>query len=184
MAKTEDQNAKLADYEALPLPISISALVERRLAGLSEHAHRLLNVASVIGRAVPLGLLQAATNQRPEYVTEGLAELVARQFLEEEELGDLAFAHDKVREASYNLISGRQRRKLHLAVAMGLEATDLGGVIGHHWEQAGDNDKAKTCYLAGARAAKERFANEESRAALSGVSGVDWGTDCGEHRGP
>ncbi len=93
----------------------------------------------------------------------GLIEIAALQ----PEL-EYLFRHALVQEAAYTSLLKQDRRSLHRAAAeiiMALHperARELAGVIGMHFEQAGDNARAAEQLVVAGEHALERFANRES----------------------
>src|SRR5262249_34391674 len=77
--------------------------------------------------------------------------------------------HDKLREIAYERIPAGARRPLHRAAAEAIERRTSQeserphAALGRHWEQAGDINRARECYLAGARLATDRFALDEGQ---------------------
>ena len=141
-----------ADYDTLPLPSSIGALIDRQLSGLDSLAAKILAVGSVLGRDFSLD--DACTILRIEWAdaTPAIAELFKRQILEQPRAERVSFAHDKLREGAYMRLAPEDARNLHRAVAEMLESRVRTGEaladrlveLGHHWEQAGGLDRAAT----------------------------------------
>jgi predicted ATPase len=163
----EERSAQTV-YEALPLPRSIQELVGRRLEGLSAAGRQLVEAAAVLGREVEEPLLLGMARESGAEELETLGELIARQVLQESEAGRLRFVHDKIREVAYGQLAEDRRQKLHRAAAEAVETCDVKerdehlASLGHHWEQAGEAEKARPCYLAAARQAKRRYAHREA----------------------
>jgi serine/threonine protein kinase/tetratricopeptide (TPR) repeat protein len=171
-----------AVYESLPLPLSVRALVERRLEGLPARTLQLVEAAAVMGRETPARALQAMTGLEEEDLFEAVAEAERRQIFEEPDTrlsrhpsqeasfpsALLRFEHDKIREAAYGMLSGEQRTSLHRAAAEALEALpaverdEQQAALGHHWERAGEPDRAIPYYREAARIAKKRHALDEA----------------------
>jgi serine/threonine protein kinase/tetratricopeptide (TPR) repeat protein len=160
------------DYESLPLPGSLRELVGQRLQGLPEAALRLVEAAAVVGREASVRVLarmrglEDGAAQPAAPLLEAVTELLRRQVLEESGPEQLRFVHDKIREFAYERLSPQERRTLHRAAAQGIEAL-LGreehhAALGRHWEEAGVPEDARACYLAAARSAAGRHAQEEA----------------------
>ncbi|MBI2570254.1 MAG: tetratricopeptide repeat protein, partial [Candidatus Schekmanbacteria bacterium] len=150
-------------YAELPIPRSLRDLVGRRLAGLSEAAARLIEAGAVIGREAGVLLLWEMTRLEEEDLVEATGELVRRQVLEESAAGELRFVHDKIREVAEERIEDGRRPALHRAAAEGIEALHRAdrehhlAELGRHWRAAGERGKARACFLAAARQARERW---------------------------
>lgn len=77
------------------------------------------------------------------------------------------FRHALVQEAAYISLLKEDRRKLHRAVALSLEALypdkldDLAAVLAHHYDAAGDPTAAVRYYVRASEAAERRFATHE-----------------------
>jgi serine/threonine protein kinase/predicted ATPase len=168
MAEHSDRQAEARAYEALPLPGSLRALVARRLDGLSAEALRLVQAAAVAGRQAPLALVSRMAELEPRKLLDAVAEVLRRQVLEEPEAGALRFLHDKLREVAYESLAKEHRCELHAAAAEAIEALkprdrdEHLAALGQHLEQAGSLARARDCYLAGARRARDRSASEEA----------------------
>jgi tetratricopeptide (TPR) repeat protein len=154
-------------YEALPLPRSVHDLVARRLDGLSEPARRVLEVAAVLGRDPDETLLEAAARQAGLLDLDALEELQARQVLEAYEGPALRFLHDQIWEVALGRIELPRRLQLHRAAAEALERRperdESLAMLGRHWQEAGEPARARHCYLAGARRARDRYAHGEAQ---------------------
>lgn len=79
------------------------------------------------------------------------------------------FRHVLIQDAAYEALLKQERRELHAGVAASLQAlyperlTELAPVLAHHWERAGESEKAVTFLVTAARHARERFARHEAR---------------------
>jgi predicted ATPase len=168
VAEPGEQQATEAIYEALRLPRSLRELVDRRLAGLPREASKLAEAAAVLGREVDLDLVMRMSGLDEEGLLEALGELQRRHVLEEAAEGRLRFVHDQIREVAYGRLGRARRKRLHAAAAQGIEArsgrepVEQMAALGHHWERAGGIERARECYLAAARSARDRYAHGEA----------------------
>jgi len=151
-------------------PPSVLALVEARLTELSPEARRVLRAASILGNTLSAGGLEALLGDaahlaREELPTLERAEILARRGSgpPEPELG-LAFRHDLVREAAYQMLAPDDRRIGHRLAARWLEGTGEHApmVIAEHWERAGEPDRAVEHYV---RAAEQALGGNDFEAA-------------------
>ncbi len=135
---------------AIPLPDSLHDLITRRLDRLSDDARQLAGLAAVIGRWVDPRLLDAVGLLDETRSMHAVEELLVAQVLEEERDGTLRFAHDKLREVAYARVEPGERRELHRAAALAIEAraqgpddlTRLSSTMAHHWYHAiGDRER-------------------------------------------
>jgi predicted ATPase len=151
-------------YEALPLPRALKALVARRLDGLPAPARSLTEASAVLGREVPILLLEPIAGLSEAELQEGLDELLRRQVIEVGSPAGLRFVHDKIREVAYEKLQDERRRALHQATAEAMESRASASLaeLGEHWERAQRPEKARCCYLDAARQAASRYAHTEA----------------------
>ncbi len=101
------------------LPATLKGILQARLTTLSEATRRVLQTASVIGRAFPLQLLQAMAGA--ETVLDQHLYLLQRDgFLVEQERWphpQFAFHHVLLHEAAYGMLMLAERRDLHRRLA-------------------------------------------------------------------
>lgn len=162
------------DGEAPELPPSLEGVVDARLGQLPPRARRLVQVGAVIGRRFSRTLLGAFPEiaRRQE---EQLRLLEARQLIFSEppdrpggRSPGFVFKHALTRDAAYAGILLAERRRIHRRVAQTLERGPVGarkpllGVLAHHWEQAGERERARTRFAGAARHACAAFAFDEA----------------------
>ena len=156
---------------AAEVPPTLQGLLTARIDRLPDESRRILRVASVIGRDVPVRLLETVL---------GDARAAARAVGHAEAAGLLRiasvdpepvfrFRHVLVQEAAYESLLKADRRQLHHQVGQAMEAAnpdrleELAPILGLHFERAGDAERAvEYLHLAG-RAAYRRFAVREAR---------------------
>ena len=98
------------------VPASIEDIIGTRLGRLPSRVRRLLATAAVIGREVPLSLLQAVAEPTGEAVETGVAQLEQAGFLHGALGADeprCVFKHALVQETAYASLSRSERRALH-----------------------------------------------------------------------
>jgi serine phosphatase RsbU (regulator of sigma subunit)/serine/threonine protein kinase/tetratricopeptide (TPR) repeat protein len=129
-------------YTTWTLPTSIGDTIRTRLKRLSPEAIALIEMASVVGKRVPLKLLEQLSGLPDTQLFDRLEELVERQFfLREKDL--FLFPHDRVRETLYSILSEAERRPLHQKVALFLEAQgEAASVLAYHFKRGEDTVKA------------------------------------------
>jgi DNA-binding SARP family transcriptional activator len=103
------------------LPEGIREVIERRLAGLSEQANRVLAVAAVIGREFPLKLLENVARVEQEAFDAILLDAVATQVVIELPGSRSSFTHSLIRQTLYEGLTETRRARVHLSVAEALE---------------------------------------------------------------
>ncbi|MFT4622592.1 MAG: serine/threonine protein kinase/tetratricopeptide (TPR) repeat protein [Myxococcota bacterium] len=167
----------------LPLPVSVRRMIEARLGDLTGPARALLELAAVLGRVVPWQVLElACTRSDPDL--SGLAVLDAVQLLMTRQVfdptapeGEVRFEHGRIRDVVYDGIPDKRRAELHGVAALVLEARNDAGAmfdrLGHHWERAGDLDRARARFLAGARHAASRHAYGNAARLLASALRLD-----------
>ena len=133
--------------DAIPLPATIEALLAARIDHLDESARQVLQCAAVIGREVPLAILERVTGLPPAGVAEALWRLRRAELLRElplTEPGLHAFCHPLIQEVCYRSLLRERRRKIHAEVARAikLDFTDRrqerNSLLAYHLEEAGE----------------------------------------------
>lgn len=113
----------LAEHEAtgrdatLTLPVGVRAVLERRLARLSQPCHTALRSAAVVGATFDINLLAQVTGVQSAQLQELMEEAVVARLLEGRGPGRYAFVHALVQAASYEQIPAAHRTDLHGRVA-------------------------------------------------------------------
>ncbi len=157
--------------QSLPLPQSLVRLVETRLGRLNDAGRSLVELAAVFGRELDGELLLAASALDEPAKREAIAELRARQVLEEGEAGRFRFIHDKLHEIAYQRIAMERRPSLHEAAARAIEARLDDGPdaarawpqLARHWSEARVHDRASHFH---------RLAGDRSRAAYANAEAI------------
>jgi DNA-binding NtrC family response regulator/tetratricopeptide (TPR) repeat protein len=109
----------------LQIPATVHMVLAARIDQLSVERKRLLQIAAVIGRDVPLSLLQAIVEPPAEELRRDLAHLRRAEFLYEKSLfPELAytFKHALTHEVAYESLQSEQRRGLHARIIGAIEA--------------------------------------------------------------
>ena len=104
---------------SLPLPSTAQAILATRIDRLDPEDKRLLQAAAVVGKDVPLALLQAITDEPEERLRAGLDRLQAAEFLYETEIFpdlEYTFKHALGHEVAYGSLLNDRRRALHAAL--------------------------------------------------------------------
>jgi predicted ATPase/class 3 adenylate cyclase len=154
----------------IALPDTLHGVLMARIDRLQEKIKRILQLASVIGRVFLYHVL-AEIAQEEQELDEHLLTLQREQMIRERvrvpEL-EYIFKHHLTQEAAYDSLLKREQRAYHRQVAEALEQVfperieEQLGLLAHHWEGAGEAEKA-VHYLrrAGERTAAQ-FANVEA----------------------
>ena len=164
----EEFSAAIAERStAEALPTSIREIIAARLDSLPPEERSVLVDASVVGRVFWRGaLLEIAP--RDDLATL-LGSLEARDFIRREAVSRLrgdqqfAFKHGLIHEVAYKRLPRAVRRERHAAVAGYLEDTagDIGQTneaLAHHWQEAGQPERAVDCLLVAADQASRGWA--------------------------
>src|SRR5262249_34322312 len=109
----------------LQLPPTVQAVLAARIDRLAPEAKRLLQTAAVIGRDVPVPLLQAIADLPEDALHWGLAHLQAAEFLYETRLFSepaYTFKHALTHEVAYDSLLLERRRMLHARLVEVIEA--------------------------------------------------------------
>ena len=108
----------------LEVPAMVQAILAARIDRLAPEDKRLLQVASAVGKVVPLALLQAIAERPEEPLRRGLEVLEATDFLHETGLHpDLAysFKHELTHEVTYGTLREDRRKALHASIVRAIE---------------------------------------------------------------
>src|SRR5262249_10300508 len=136
-----------AGIDAIPLPATVQAVLSARIDQLPETSRQTLQIAAVIGREVPLGILQEVAGGSADQVGEALLQLRRAELLYEvprPSPGDHAFRHPLIQEVAYRSLLQGRRTSLHREVARALEQQfaarldEYSGLIAFHLEQGGE----------------------------------------------
>ena len=152
----------------LVLPQSVKAAIGSRLQRIGESCGEVLRTAAVLGKRFEFGELRAIARQSEDELLDALDEAVAAQLIAAGPRESFAFTHDKIREVLYEELNPIRRRRLHLAIAQGLERfQELGKDVAiedlaHHFVHSGDCGKGLLYAGRAAQAALDVFAWDEA----------------------
>jgi len=152
------------------VPDTLRGLLLARIDRLPDEARRTLRMASVIGRDVPVKLLEEVTGDPAATARAlGLAEAAGLvRFVASSSESMYRFRHVLIQEAAYDSLLKADRRRLHRRVGEVLEAEDRGErreelapLLGLHFERAGDVERGVLyLHLAGRQALRARAVKE------------------------
>jgi class 3 adenylate cyclase/tetratricopeptide (TPR) repeat protein len=154
-------------WDERDVPPTVEGVLAARIDLLSREAGSLLQTAAVIGRRLPLPLLEKVAADGA--IERPVAELLRSGFLDRirDQRGEaLMFHHALVQDVAYSRLLRRRRRELHLRVAEAAEALYGSGehvidLLARHLYLADSPRAEKYLVRAGTRA-KRLFANEEA----------------------
>lgn len=171
----------VTDARAIHVPATVQALLAARIDRLPVQQKHLLQAASVIGKDVPLALLQAIVRDDELDLRTGLADLQAAEFLYETSLFpdvEYTFKHALTHDVAYGSLLQERRRFLHAKIVQAIEALYPERLaehierLAHHARQAEAWEKAwRYARQAGDRAAA-RSAFREAVGWLEDALGV------------
>jgi class 3 adenylate cyclase/tetratricopeptide (TPR) repeat protein len=129
LARSLIESGAIANGEAptgdIAIPASVQAILAARIDRLPQARRRILQVAAVVGRDVPLPLLAAAASDTPQAVLgEHLAALRAAGFLTEIEMPSgiaHSFRHALTQAVAYDSLLRSHRKELHGRVLAAME---------------------------------------------------------------
>ena len=168
----EELVAALEDDPAAPeLPSTVRAAIAARVDALPPDERTVLLDASVIGRTFWRDVLRGIGGL--DEVDEALDALEARGLVlrrSESRLGgdvEYAFKHVLIRDTAYGTLPRATRRELHGATARRIEelrggSSELAWLLGHHWREAGEPERAMPHLIAAAERARDALATEET----------------------
>jgi tetratricopeptide (TPR) repeat protein len=157
--------------QSLQVPPTVQVILASRIDRLPMDEKQLLQVASVIGKDVSFGLLQAVAELDDETLRRGLAGLQKGEFMYETRLFpdlEYTFKHALTQEVTYKSLPQETRRGYHERIARALEASfgdrldERSELLGHHYQQGGNIEKALEYLLRAAQRARTRFASIEA----------------------
>jgi len=157
--------------QGLQVPPTVQVILASRIDRLPIDEKQLLQVASVIGKDVSFGLLQAVAELPDETLRRGLANLQTGEFMYETQLFpdlEYTFKHALTLEVTYKSLSQETRRGHHERIARALEASfadrldERSELLGYHYQQSGNAEKALEYLLRAAQRATIRFASTEA----------------------
>jgi class 3 adenylate cyclase len=111
--------------ESAHVPATVQALVAARIDRLSAEDKTLLQTAAVVGKDVPLALLQAVAALPEDALRASLARLLGAELLWEAALFpdvEYTFKHALTHEIAYGTLLSERRRDLHARIVRAFEA--------------------------------------------------------------
>jgi class 3 adenylate cyclase/tetratricopeptide (TPR) repeat protein len=110
--------------QAIQVPATVQTILAARIDRLSPDEKSLLQTASVIGKDIPFGLLQALVGLPEDALRQRLGHLQAAEFLYETRLFpdlEYTFKHALTHEVSYGSLLLDRRRMLHARITDAIE---------------------------------------------------------------
>ena len=133
--------------EEAAVPASVQAVLSARIDRLAELDKAVLQASAVIGREFSGPVLARVVELEPASLEEALRNLVAGEFVIEQELypeAVYAFKHPLTQEVAYRSQLGERRAAIHAAVARAMaeqypeRLEERAALLAQHWEAAGE----------------------------------------------
>ena len=118
----------------IQVPATVQAIIAARIDRLAANDKRLLQVASVIGKDVPLALLQEIADLPEDDLRRGLDHLQAAEFLFETRLfpsHEYTFKHALTHDVTYSSLLQERRHTSHARIVTAIERLHAGRLIEH-----------------------------------------------------
>lgn len=154
------------------LPSTLNKLFADRIDGLTPWMKALVETLAVAGDEVPVEVMARALDLSEPRTELALSVLQEERLVRRTGADSFELAHDELRRLVYQGVADQRRTLLHLAVGRALEslgeAKRPGGAarLAHHFDQAGELDKAHEYALMAAGEARALSAPEAQRAHL------------------
>lgn len=158
-------NPYLLQQFGLEVPGATSIGSRRIRAPPGEEAQEVLELAAVLGPAIPFPVLLRACEWNDERLAEVIDRLVALGLLTERAGEIVDFPQDRLREEVYRLIPGDRRQRLHRRAGDALEKEGPADpariyALARHFDVGGDAEKAVRYLLLAAEIAERALAPE------------------------
>lgn len=157
-----------------PLPASIHAVIERRLATLSPAARAYADVAAIFGPHFDPDAVREVGSWGECQALDALDELLDRQLTCDAAHGrNYQFAHHLIQSTLYTAVPPAKRKIRHRRAAEVLEslypeqAQELAATLALHYDSGGDAGRAIPHYVAAAKGYTAVYADSEALIALN-----------------
>jgi class 3 adenylate cyclase/predicted ATPase len=152
----------------LQIPATIHAMLTARIDRLGDEDKRLLHAAAVIGKEVPIALLEAVVDLPDQELRGSLSRLQAAEFLYQTRLFpdlEYTFKHALTHDVVYQSLLKIARERYHRRIAETLTARFAETppeTLAHHYTEAGMFAEAVPHWLRAGQRAVERSANADA----------------------
>jgi tetratricopeptide (TPR) repeat protein/predicted Ser/Thr protein kinase len=163
---------QVKDLSQVKVPSGIQAIVQDRLARLSEKGSDVLTMAAVIGREFNFATLQAVVEMDEESLVELIDEALQAQILVERRIPSeevYIFADAPVKDVLYETIGPVRLHRHHLKIGEAIEQVypdrlaDWAEALAHHFLEGNDAFKAVDYSVRAGDKAADVFAWQEAR---------------------
>ncbi|EKV29494.1 hypothetical protein C882_0316 [Caenispirillum salinarum AK4] len=165
----------LVPVTAVEVPPTVQSVIAARIDRLAEDDRHLLQAAAVVGKDVPVALLEAVADLPPDRLAAALGRLQAAEFLFETQCypeREYTFKHAITHDVAYASLLRDRRRTIHAGVLAAMEALYAGRLTDHiekladHAVEAEAWDKAARYLVEAADRAIDRSAYAAAAQAL------------------
>ena len=148
LAEGADLRAEALEAIERSLPPTLQAVIGARLDRLGEPEKTLLQMCAIIGKEIPLAVLEHMASPLSSVIEKGLDGLChAELILPQPAVGGrrFAFRHPLIQEVAYSTQLKVRRGPLHSAVALAMEVyyrdqlDEYAALIAYHYESAGQS---------------------------------------------
>jgi class 3 adenylate cyclase/tetratricopeptide (TPR) repeat protein len=161
---------QLGEAHDADVPEVLERLIRARVDRLAPSPHQAIVAASVLGPYFPLSALAAVSDLNGELAGAVGALCASGLLVEISQVPEpgYRFRHALIQEATYRGLLRAQRRQLHARAAWGLESAwaerpaEVAALLGHHYAQAGETERALHHLENAGDYAASRFANDEA----------------------
>ncbi|MBR0793994.1 AAA family ATPase [Bradyrhizobium jicamae] len=140
-----------AGVDTIPLPATVQAVVAARIDRLDHAARQVLEIASVVGREIPIPLLELVSALPRLELSDAIGRLRRAELLYDVppfEQRLIAFRHPLIQEVAYRSLLHARRRELHSSIASAIgkvfkaRLDENASLLAYHFEQAGEPFKS------------------------------------------
>ncbi len=158
------------DVDQIAIPDTLHGVLMARIDQLPEGAKRILQLASVIGRAFNHRVLAAIAPQDPQ-LDQHLLTLQREGMIRQQARAperEYVFKHHLTQETAYSSLLQEERQRFHRRVATALEKLlaeridEQIGLLAYHWERTDEATKAIEYLLQAGDQARLTYAHEEA----------------------
>ena len=161
--------------EEIEIPQSVRVAIQSRVSKFPEEYQDTLNLAAILGREFDFDTLVEASDLDEDTLIDALEVAEDAQLIEEvsgKGGATFSFIHALIPTTLAEGVRTLRRRRLHKRAAAAIEITrpDDYEDLAHHYEEAGNEEQARSYYARAGERASKAFANQEAedhlRAAL------------------
>jgi predicted ATPase len=158
------------DVAALSMPDTLNGVLMARIDRLPRASRQVLQLAAVVGHVAAYRVLAKVVPEWEDLDHQLVVLQRAQMIREQAQVPELTFVfhHQLTMEAAYSSLLQRKRRALHRRVAETLERLygdrieEQLGRLAHHWEQAGEMERAVHYLQRAGEQAAAHYANDEA----------------------